>query len=65
VARSPITLAVDFTKSSHADMAELIPDSQLVGGRRIEYVHDDMLTLYRVWRAMLALASTVEERVKR
>jgi len=57
----PLTLAIDFVKSSHADMAELIPDSRRVGGRRIEYIHDDLLTLYRVWRAMLAMASTVRE----
>jgi len=61
VVRPPITLAVDFAKSSYADMAELIPDSRRMGGRRIEYVHDDILTLYRVWRAMLALASTVKD----
>ncbi len=51
----PITLAVDFTSSAHLDMAELIPGSRR-SGRHIEYTHDDLLTVYKVWRAMLTLA---------
>jgi D-amino peptidase len=53
---SPITLAVDFTSSAHLDMAELIPGSRRTSGRHIEYTHDDLLTVYKVWRAMLKLA---------
>ncbi|MBC7224098.1 MAG: M55 family metallopeptidase [Anaerolineae bacterium] len=52
----PITLTVDFTSSAHADMAELIPGARREAGRRITYVHDDYLTLYKAWRAMLTLA---------
>jgi len=52
----PITLAVDFTSSAHLDMAELIPGSHRTSGRHIEYTHDDLLTAYKVWRAMLKLA---------
>lgn len=55
--RPPITLTIDFTSSAHADKAELIPESKRVGGRRIQYTHHDYLTLYKVWRAMLILAS--------
>jgi D-amino peptidase len=56
VVEPPITLAVDFTSSAHLDMAELIPGSRRIGGRHIEYTHDDLLTVYKVWRAMLKLA---------
>jgi D-amino peptidase len=56
VVEPPITLTVDFTSSAHLDMAELIPGTNRVSGRRIEFIHDDMLTIYKVWRAMLKLA---------
>ena len=56
VVEPPITLAVDFTSSAHLDMAELIPGSRRTSGRHIEYTHDDFLTVYKVWRAMLKLA---------
>jgi D-amino peptidase len=56
VIEPPITLAIDFTSSAHLDMAELIPGSRRSGGRHIEYTHDDFLTVYQVWRAMLTLA---------
>lgn len=56
IVEPPITLAVDFTSSAHLDMAELIPGSRRSGGRHIEYTHDDLLTVYKVWRAMLTLA---------
>lgn len=52
----PITLTVDFTSSAHADMAECIPGVRREGGRRIAYTHEDYLTLYKVWRALLILA---------
>jgi len=56
VVEPPITLTIDFTSSAHLDMAELIPGSRRTGGRHIEYTHDDFLTVYKVWRAMLKLA---------
>ena len=56
VVEPPITLTVDFNSSAHLDMAELIPGANRVSGRRIEFIHDDLLTVYKVWRAMLKLA---------
>ena len=56
VVEPPITLVVDFTSSAHLDMAELIPGTRRTGGRHIEYTHDDLLTVFKVWRAMLKLA---------
>jgi D-amino peptidase len=55
----PLTLTVDFTRTAHADMAELIPGSRRIGGRRLEYKTGDWVEMYRVWRAMVSLASTV------
>ncbi len=56
VVEPPITLKVDFTSSAHLDMVELIPGAKRTGGRRIEFVHDDYLIVFKVWRAMLKLA---------
>jgi len=56
VVEPPITLAVDFTSSAHLDMAELIPGTRRTSGRHIEYTHEDLLTVFKVWRAMLKLA---------
>jgi D-amino peptidase len=53
----PIRLTASFVRSVQAEMAELIPGVRRVGGRTVEFVHDDMLTLYRAWRAMIGLAS--------
>ncbi len=55
----PITLSVTFMRASHADVASLIPHSQRTDGRTVEWVGDDMPTVYRTFRAMAALASTV------
>ena len=56
VVEPPITLTVDFISSAHVDMPELIPGANRVSGRRIEFIHEDFLTIYKVWRAMLKLA---------
>lgn len=58
---SPYKLTADFARSSCADMAGLIPGSQRQGGRRVEFHHDDYLTLYKAWRAMVALATLDEQ----
>ncbi len=52
----PITVSVRFQNALHADMAELIPASRRVDGRTVEWTGDDMPTVYRVFRAMTALA---------
>ncbi|HEY63704.1 MAG TPA: M55 family metallopeptidase [Caldilineae bacterium] len=57
---APVHLAVEFTTSGYADMAELIPGSQRVDARRIEFTHEDYLVVYRAFRAMVALASLVD-----
>ena len=56
VVPSPITLRVVFHRAAHVDMAELVPGSQRLDGRTIEWVGDDMPAVYKVFRAMTTLA---------
>jgi D-amino peptidase len=53
---SPITLTVDFASTAYADYAELVPGSKRIGGRRLEFVHDDYLVVFKVWRAFYSMA---------
>ncbi len=53
----PIRLEVDFQLTQMADMAELVPGSKRIGGRTLEYVHDDYREVFRAWRALYNLAS--------
>jgi D-amino peptidase len=53
----PIGVEVDFVESHMADMAELVPGSQRVGGRTVRYGDSDYLEVFRAWRAMYNLAS--------
>ena len=53
----PITLTASFQHSIHVEMAELVPGTRRVDSRTIEFVHGDMPTLYRAWRAMIGLAA--------
>ena len=52
----PITLQVTFHRATHVDLAELVPGSRRVGGRTIEWVGDDMVAVYKVFRAMTTLS---------
>ena len=56
VVHPPITLTVSFQLTSQTEMAELVPGARRLDGRTLEFVHDDMPTLYRAWRAIVALA---------
>ena len=55
----PIVAKVTFMRTDQADMAEMIPGVERLDGRTVSYQHDDVRGLFRVWRAMLALASYV------
>jgi len=48
----PITLQVVFQRAIHADMAALLPGSQKVDGRTVEWTGEDMPAVYKVFRAM-------------
>lgn len=53
---SPLTLQVDFMKSSQADMAELMPGAERSGPRSVRFVHADYVQIYRAWRVLYNLA---------
>ncbi|MGB5933334.1 MAG: M55 family metallopeptidase [Anaerolineae bacterium] len=53
----PLILTVDFARGVQSEMAELIPGVVRLEGRRVEYTHDDYLTVYRVFRAMNSLVA--------
>ena len=55
----PITIEVSFLRTSHADMAQLIPGSFRTEGRTVRWKGEDMESVYRTYRAMLALGSSV------
>ena len=56
VVRPPITVRVVFQRATYADMAELVPGSQRVDGRTVEWTGEDMPTVYKTFRAMTSLA---------
>ena len=55
---TPITLSVAFQSALQADMAALLPGSQRVDGRTVEWTGQDMAVVYQAFRAMTALAWT-------
>jgi D-amino peptidase len=54
---TPVTVEVDFARSVHADMAELLPGAKRTGARTMQYTHDDYLMAFQGWRAMTNLAA--------
>ena len=53
---APIKMTIEFEQSDMADKAAIIPHAKRTIDRRVEYVADDMVTIYRAFRTMLALA---------
>jgi D-amino peptidase len=53
---SPVRVEVDFVESQMADMAELVPGSERIGGRTVRYSGADYQEVFRAWRAMYNLA---------
>ena len=58
---SPVTLRVVFQRAIHADMAALVPGSERVDGRTVEWAGESMPTVYKVFRAMATLAWVGEQ----
>ena len=52
----PIKMTLEFEQSDMADRAALMPHARRTIDRRVEYVADDMITIYLAFRTMLALA---------
>lgn len=53
----PINLCVEFAVGAAVEMVELIPGVSRLDGRRVEYTHDDYLTVYKLFRAMNSLVA--------
>lgn len=60
VEKEKINLEVEFNKTTMAEMACLIPGTEFVDGRTLSYKSDDYLEIYKTFRAMLGLASTIK-----
>jgi D-amino peptidase len=52
----PIKMTLEFEQSDMADRAALMPHAKRTVDRRVEYVADDMVTIYLAFRTLLALA---------
>jgi D-amino peptidase len=53
---SPITMVLDFVQSEMADKAMIMPGAKRLEDRKVQYVADDMVTIYFAFRTLLALA---------
>lgn len=54
---APVVLRLVLKSSLMADYASLVPGTRRLDGYTVEYAHEDYLTVYRVLRAMIKLAS--------
>ena len=53
---SPVVLAIEFVKSSQAEMAALMPGSERAGPRTVQFTHASYVEVYRAWRVFYNLA---------
>lgn len=53
---TPMTLQVEFMKSSMADMAMLTPGAERTGARGVRFAHNDYMQVFRAWRVLYNLA---------
>lgn len=53
---TPIKMTVEFEQSEMADKAALMPGATRMIDRRVDYIAGDMVTIYRAFRTLLALA---------
>ena len=59
IEKGKINLEIEFNKTTMAEVASLIPGTEFVNGRTLSYQSNDYLEIYRTFRAMLGLASTI------
>jgi D-amino peptidase len=55
----PITLGIEFLRTMQAERAELMPGARRTGVRSVEWMGDDMPSVYRTWRAFVYLAGSL------
>jgi D-amino peptidase len=53
---APIKMTIEFEQSDMADRAAVMPNAGRSTDRRVDYVAEDMVTIYRAFRTLLALA---------
>jgi D-amino peptidase len=53
---SPATLTVAFVNTTQAELAALVPGSERIEARSVQFTHADYREVYRAWRAMYLLA---------
>lgn len=58
IVEPPLRLEMDFLSTHLADRVAIVPGIERVSGRCVGYECDDFVTLYRMMRAMMLLAST-------
>lgn len=54
----PTTLEITFTYTSKADVAALLPGSERTGARTVRFIHDDLLTVFKAFRALMTLGAS-------
>jgi D-amino peptidase len=53
----PITVTVDYMRSSQADVAAILPGAERIGARTVAWTHDDYLMAFRAVRTMFILGN--------
>lgn len=53
---TPINMTIEFVQSDMADKAALMPGARRVDDRHVEYISDNMVTIYQAFRTMLSAA---------
>ena len=53
----PITVTIEFAQSVLADRAAVLPGASRIGDRQVEFMADEMVTAYRTFRSLVALAA--------
>ncbi len=53
---APITMVLEFVQSEMADKAMIMPGAKRLEDRKVQYVAEDMVTIYFAFRTLLALA---------
>jgi D-amino peptidase len=53
---APITMLLEFVQSEMADKASIMPGAKRLEDRKVQYIADDMVTIYYAFRTLLALA---------
>ena len=56
VGDGPYTLELELFRSNMADQAVLIPGVERIGARTVKYTHQDYLTLYKCFRAIINMS---------